>query len=830
MAARSSTHFWKRRPDNRVKRTIPDMSFLATLRSTSIVLLFASGAAAFTPGLSLVNPRGGQRGTEIEINFHGERLDDLEEALFYQSGLSISDIEYREAGKHAVATLAIAPDAPLGEHSLRLRTKRGVTQLRSFFVGQYPSVNEVEPNNAFEEAQRVELNTTVHGVAGNEDEDLFVVSLKKGQRLSVEVEAMRLGRTMFDAYVAILDPRRFELASCDDATLLRTDAFASILAPEDGDYRVVVREAAYEGNESCQYRLHIGSFPRPSAVYPLGGKPGETIEFTFIGDPGGPFTESITLPSDAAGSVPIFPSQDGVSAPSPHWVQVSPLDHVRESEGNARLKSATAMPPIPSAAHGILGDGQEADWFKFEAKKDENLIITVLARQLRSPLDSVLSLRDADGKNLQTNDDQGGPDSVITWTCPADGAYYLHVRDQLRRTGEDFTYRVEINRRVPSIAATLPTVERVNSQKWKTFSVPRGNRYAAVVNVTRENIGCDLLFEATALPAGITLDSRQVSRSVSSFPVVFEAAANAPISGGLHEFVIRSTGDAPELVGKLTDTIHHIDINNQGPYHSAALDRIATAVVAEAPFTIDLEPPTVPLVRNGTLHLKVRATRDEGYAEKIVVRFLWNPPGVSGPVTLEIPGDQTEILYELNANAEAAVAEWPICVLAEAATPQGPVIVSSGLVPLTVAEPFLGLTFDMGATEQGRATAMIAKLEVASEFEGEAVAEIVGLPHGITAEPLRFTAEMTELTFPIGVAADATVGKHTTLFCRIQVPHAGGNVLHQTGHGGTLRVDAPPPAPVDAPPMETPAVAEATPDAPAEKPLSRLEQLRLRAK
>jgi len=807
------------------------MKFFAFLRAAALANLLVTGAVAFTPVLNLINPRGGQRGTEMEVNFHGERLDELEEAIFYQPGLSISGIEFREEGKHAVARLNIAADAALGEHSVRLRTKRGITELRSFFVGQFPTLDEVEPNNSFDEAQRVELNTTVHGIAGNEDEDIFIVTLAKGQRLSVEVEAMRLGRTMFDAYVAILDPRRFELASCDDATLLRTDAFVSIIAPEDGDYRVIVREAAYEGNDNCQYRLHIGTFPRPSAIYPSGGKPGEEIEFTFIGDPGGPFTQTFTLPSDGVGSVPIFPEQDGLSAPSPHWVHVSPLDHVLESEGNANLKTATPLPPLPCAVHGILAGDQEADWFKFEAKKDENLIISVLARKLRSPLDSVLSLRDSAGKNLATNDDQGGPDSVITWACPEDGEYFLNIRDQLKRTGDDFTYRIEILRRSQAIAATLPTVERVNTQKWKTFSVPRGNRYAAVINLTRENIGCDILFEAASLPPGVTLHAPMVARSVNNFPVVFEATEDAAIGGGLHAFTIRSTGDAPELSGRLTDTIHHIDVNNQGPYHSASFEQIAAAVVSEAPFKIDVEPPAVPLVRNGTLRLKVVATRAEGYAENITVRFLWNPPGVSGPVSVEIPGDQTEVLYELNANAEAAVAEWPVCVIAEAATLQGPIVISSALVPLTVAEPFLSMTLDLAATEQGRATSVLGKLELTREFTGEATAEIVGLPHGVTAEPVKFTASESELTFPLAVAADATVGKHATLFCRILVPQDNDSILHQTGHGGTLRVDAPPPAPVDQPAMEeAPAIAEAQPDAPAEKPLSRLEQLRLRAK
>lgn len=819
------------------KPEIPRAPATAKPMKTSLIIrvaacygLLLSLAAAFTPTLTLVEPRGGQRGTELEVAFTGDRLGTLAEALFFQPGLALSAIEVAEDGKRATATLTIAEDAPLGEHSLRLRSAHGVTELRSFFVGQFPTVDEVEPNNAFDEAQRVELNTTVHGVAGNEDEDIYVVTLKKGQRLSAEVEAMRLGRVMFDAHVAILDPRRFEIASCDDAVLLRTDCFVSIIAPEDGDYRVVVREAAYEGNDNCQYRLHIGTFPRPSAVFPLGGKPGEEVAFTFIGDPAGEFTQKITLPSDAAGMVAVFPVQDGLFAPSPLWVHVSPIEHTIKTAGNNNAKNAVQLPPVPSAVHGILQGDQTADWYEFDAKKDENLVIRVIARALRSPLDSVLSLRNSANTQLANNDDLGGPDSLIAWTCPEDGEYFINIRDQLGRTGDDFTYRIEVVRREAAIAATLPTVERVQTQKWKVFSVPRGNRYAAVINLSRENIGCDIAFEAESLPDGMTLDAPAVARSMNSFPVVFEAAEDAPIGGGLHAFTIRSTGDAPELAGRLTDTINHIDVNNQGAYHSVTVDRIAAAVIEKAPFKIDLEVPRAPLAQNGVINLKVNVVRDEGYDEKISVRFLWKPPGVTGPVTLEIPGDKSELLYELNASADAAVAEWPICMLAEAQTPQGPVVISTGLVPLKVVEPYVTMTLDLAATEQGRATLMLGKLDVGHEFSGTATAQLIGLPHGVSSGELSFTSGDTELKFPLEVAEDATLGKHATVFCRIDVPENDTTVLHHTAQGGTLRVDAPPPAPVAQAGDEEPkpAAQAAAPD-PEAKPLSRLEQLRQRA-
>ena len=61
----------------------------------------------------------------------------------------------------------------------------------------------------------------------------------------------------------------------------------SVIAPADGKYIVQVRESAYRGNAVCHYRLHVGTFPRPLSVYPLGGKPGEEVAFRFLGDPGG---------------------------------------------------------------------------------------------------------------------------------------------------------------------------------------------------------------------------------------------------------------------------------------------------------------------------------------------------------------------------------------------------------------------------------------------------------------------------------------------------------------------------------------------------------------
>ena len=114
------------------------------------------------------------------------------------------------------------------------------------------------------------MNVTVTGVADNEDVDYFVVDAKKGERISAEVEGLRLGISEFDPYVAILNAKRFELGVSDDAALVWRDGFTSIIAPEDGKYIIQVRESAYAGNGGCIYRLHVGNFPRATAIMPAG--------------------------------------------------------------------------------------------------------------------------------------------------------------------------------------------------------------------------------------------------------------------------------------------------------------------------------------------------------------------------------------------------------------------------------------------------------------------------------------------------------------------------------------------------------------------------------
>ncbi|MGJ8644749.1 MAG: hypothetical protein ACSHX9_15180 [Luteolibacter sp.] len=784
----------------------------------SLLSLFTAHLALITQsyGLNPISPPGGQRGTAVNVYLKDDNIAAFQEFLTYQPGLELIDLKIGEKDKKAAtATLRIAPDAALGEHLFRIRTSHDISYVRSFWVGALPIVAEKKD----ETSQPIPLNSTVHGVADKEDEDTFLVSMKRGQRLSAEAEAMRLGRIMFDARISIKDPSGKEIATNDDSALLKTDPHLSIIAEQDGDYAVSIREAAWEGGGQSRYRLHIGTFPRPTAVFPAGGKPGETITFNFLGDPAGTFTQTATLPQNFEGKFELYPVLDGQTAPSPIPVFVSSLEHTNQSGENFTRDTAHNFPSTESAVDGILDGKNQERWFRFNAKKGENLEIHALARSLNSPLDPVIHIREPKGKNIVRVDDNSNfPDPLAKWSAPADGEYLIQLYDQLRRTGDDFTFRLEITRRQQKLSASLPSTDRRDSQKDKYFSIPQGNRYAGVIQLKRENNGAAIKFLTESLPQGVRMIAPDVPKSINSFPVIFEAAPGAPLASTLQAFTLKATNS--DLSGALTDTINLVEINNVGVFHSVSLDRIPLAVTSPAPFSIELEAPKNPIVGNGTKMLNMRVTRDEGFKNKISTRFLWNPPGISAPAGTEIAPDKNEATYELNAAADAPEGNWQVCVVAEADTPTGRRIVSSSFVTLEVASPFVSATLDLASARVGQPSVMLAKIEHNRPFQGTATAELLALPHGVTSKPVNFNTGTAEITFPLTISPDAKPGKSTNILCKILIPGNGEKILHLTSQGGTLRVDA---APKNAPAKPKKEQVAAKPN---EKPLSRLEQLR----
>lgn len=795
-----------------------------SIRSLLLVGMVVAGmgvpASAARPHLALISPCGGQRGTEVDVVLAGQRLGDSQELMLYEPGIRVLKLEPKNENT-LQARLALAPDCRLGVHAIRVRSATGISNLHLFSVGALPELPEAEPNNDFAQPQKVPLNVTINGVVQNEDVDHFLVEAKKGQRLSAEIEAIRLGQTFFDPSLEILDTRRYVLAGADDTPLVRQDAAVSLVVPADGAYIVRVRESAFGGSGDCRYRLHVGTFPRPLAVYPAGGQPGETLEIRWLGDALGERAEKITLPKNPGASAAFSVlAQDGQGvAPSANAFRLVDLKNVLETEPNDTPAQATPA-EAPAALNGILSKPGDVDCFRFAAKKGQVFDIRVHARSLRTPVDAVLSVLRSNGAAVAGNDDTDTPDSYVRFTSPADDQYIVQIRDQLGSGGAEYAYRVEVAPVQPRLVLTLP--ERTQFEDI-VAPVPAGNRLALLVSAQREDFGGPVSLELKGLPPGVTAEVVPFGPDDGTVPVLLSAAPDVKPAGALVDVVGRHQEGNLVVEGHLRQRTSLVRGANNREVCNHYTERLAAAVTQAAPFALEIVQPKVPLVQSGTMELRVLAHRQPGFQAPIILQMLYNPPGVSSPVSVNLPEGQSEARIPLTADSGAAVRSWKIAVLGEAVVGSGPVTVASQLATLDVAEPFFKFQFPIVSVDQGQSTEWVVKVDKRKDFPGAARVELLGVPHGVTAEPREFTKDSGEVHFVVKTSADSPVGQHKSLVCRAVVMAEGEPITHLLG-SGELRIQKALPPKVAAAPKPAPQPAAPKP---APRALGRLEKLRL---
>ena len=300
---------------------------------------------------------------------------------------------------------------------------------------------------------------------------------------------------------------------------------------------------------------------------------------------------------------------------------------------NANTAATALVGAAPGAFNGVVSTAGETDYMKFAAKKGQVYDFHCYARRLGSALDPVMNLslwtNNAMGTNFVGNDDAIGPDSYFRITIPQDGEYVLWVHDHLKKGGIDYFYRVEITVPVASTSTGIPKVDgnNVSNQDRQVISVPRGNRFATIVQANRVDWGGLATIAFDKLPPGVIATADNVDPGQGVVPVVFEAKADAALGGTLSDFQMKPTD--PKIVATTRtalDVNFNIGLNNV-PFHRHMTDRIAVAVTDVAPFSIDVVEPKSPLVQNGSMYLKVIAKRAPTFKGAITVYPLFTPPG-----------------------------------------------------------------------------------------------------------------------------------------------------------------------------------------------------------
>jgi hypothetical protein len=785
--------------------------------SALLTILFCSCAAAEAGGPSVesVAPGVGQRGTEFRLRLVGAGLADAAEVLTYSRGITSATLE-GASDNEVTVVLRAAVDCPTGSHPFRLRTQQGISEMRVFRVTPFPVVSETEPNGTVDGAQPVSRNVTIAGVVEAGDVDFFQVELRKGERLAAEVEGVRLGGTLLDTVLTVFGPDDKKIASVDDTSLFRQDPFVTIVAPIDGKYVVQVRETSFIGDENSRYALHLGTFPRPAWVYPAGGQAGRALTVQFGGDAQGAFEQRVEPADLPGGESGLFATHDGLASPTVNPFRVCAFPNVLEIEPNDTPDkqggiSSHEAAELPCAFNGILNRPGDVDAFRFRGEEGTTWQFESFGARLGSPIDSVISIRNPNGRVLVSNDDDGTHDSRLIFAPPASGEYVLTITDKRGEGGENFVYRVEADTPQRRVAAFLPRPNRL-SQERQAISIPRGNRVMVLMGTQRIGFEGSVRLAARGLPSGVSFSKTDIPADIFCVPVVFEARADAPLAGALVDLAATGTSENGSVSGSFVQIVDLVAGTADALFNSAKVDRLAVAVVQESPLVVRLAEPKTELAQDGTLALEIQVERPADVDGPVDVTLPFLPPWVDGPEKITIPAGEPTAVYVARAFPQAEPRTWRLCAeaafasssardLGAAGPPQevrrksrrsansGPAVaVASQLVTLRLAAS--PVTGNIGAvvSEQGKDVTLTCDLKVDGTLPHEMTATLEGLPNRVEAEPVAVSSEDRKVTFLVQVEPTAPVGSFPSLVCRLSGALMGQEVSYCVGRGGVLKI------------------------------------------
>jgi hypothetical protein len=489
---------------------------------------------------------------------------------------------------------------------------------------------------------------------------------------------------------------------------------------------VEVRDTRYLGNPKYVYCVEIAEKPFVQAVFPIAVERGTTQKAALIGEHlGGTRTAMLTAAADEplGWKRATFETESGLS--NPVSVLVSEFPQVVATGANTSFETALPL-TLPVGVNGRFVDGAElavasggdavgdasgeetatanapsesratgqassapsgGHVYSFQAKMGRYYLFEVLANRVGLPLDSLLEIYDADGKKLaEADDDLLSKDSKIYFQAPADGTFYILVRDLLARSGERFVYHLRAEPSGPDF--------EVHGEYYYAQLAP-GTRMLWFARINRLN-GFDgpVEIQVEGLPAGVTCTPLTIPPGMSHGALILSAAPDAQIGASL----VRVTGKAqlPVLDGDATDSADDAgpalrevvrsgrvtcELQSQGggqgrwPIHTQLVgvtDPLDLLKVEATPSEITLKP-------GEKAEIKLKIERNAGFTDPVTVGMAFDyfstvfgaqlPPGVTlAPGSTALLGKGTAegkliLQAETGAKKPPPVERLPVAVL-----------------------------------------------------------------------------------------------------------------------------------------------------------------------
>ncbi len=225
----------------------------------------------------------------------------------------------------------------------------------------------------------------------------------------------------------------------------------------------------------------------------------------------------------------------------------------------------------------------------------------------------------------------GGKDSRLHFEAPADGDYFVRLRDVRGLDGERHAYRLTLREPAPDFEVTFDP---------KSFNIPRGGRVSVTVTADRKDGFDDAIdVELHDLPPGLTATPGRIPAGAATTVLMLSAAEDAAFDrekAGLPSMYptagagpsSSSSYDVPgvvalKLVGRAT-------INGRLVSHEAETTELVSviALTPKPDLVVTTDARRIEVVPGKAVTLTVKVERHNGFTARVPVSVMNLPHGV----------------------------------------------------------------------------------------------------------------------------------------------------------------------------------------------------------
>ena len=744
--------------------------------SRSYLLFLAGGlwavggivVSAGEPTLVNLNIRGLQLGGTTSLVVSGDEFGTAPKLLLPFPAKQ----ELQPGGTNNQATFNVTPEGEIqpGYYQVRVVSAGGVSLPLVIGVDKLPQV-------AFA-ADVTQLPVAMHGSVGGSAVSETKLNGKAGQKITLEVEAQRLGSKLRPV-LHLYNAKRKQIAWSWNIPSLHGDTRLEAVLPEDGQYTVVLHDAEYAPPGPSHFRLKIGEWAYVDEVYPVAVAKGQPIGVDLLG--ASP-TPRLDVPAVAAAGIqPLtLPAGPIWSGPRP-FVEVGPYAEVVE-------QAPAATPQVlPAGMVGVSGKllmPQEEDRYQVPVTPGSKLRFDVFAERLGSPLDVALVVRNEKGDLLaRIEDGTGTTDANLEYAVP-DGVNFVVVGvvDATGRGGPRGIYHLTVEPIGPAVVKN----EFRLTMSAQRISLPTGGRFVVPIYAERNGYQGPIDLIPGALPAGVAAAAVQIPVDADGTLVTLQRTDVAA------EVLLASWKGRAATGEERPVWIKGHPLERLQPWLASEI-AVAPTTAAASTFAVDFRdlPADAALLPGQKLALPVKFFRPN--TDSVVrLTLLTNqaPPltngqpdvnktlraeaavevpaaNVDGAVSLVIPAELPRTYYDAAIQAELLSSNKQN-VLATSFTPVRRLMVKHQLA-VQIANPRIEAKLDKAAAVMVK---LEGKIERREGLTGEVVVTLAGLSAGISAPAVTVKADAVDFAVTLAVPANTRAGetKGLTLFANATDP------------------------------------------------------------